>query len=54
METTVNTPVIVRIHRPELTDEERTKRMAAIKAAATRLLIAVAREQAANNKRRST
>ena len=51
METTPNT--IVRIHRPELTDEERTKRMEAIKAAATRLLTAVARQQAIE-KRRST
>ncbi len=49
METSPNT--IVRIHRPELTEEERTKRMAAIKAAATRLLTAVARQQAAESKR---
>ena len=47
METSPN--IIVRIHRPELTEEERTKRMAAIKAAATRLLIAVARQQAATH-----
>ena len=52
METSTN--VIVRIHRPELTEEEHTKRMAAIKAAATRLLIAVAKQQAADHKRRST
>lgn len=52
METTHNT--IVRVHRPELTEEERAKRMKAIKAAATRLLTAVARQQAADNKRRST
>lgn len=51
MEATPNT--IVRIHRPVLTDEERAKRMEAIKAAATRLLTAVARQQATNNKRRS-
>lgn len=44
METSTN--VIVRIHRPELTDEERTKRMATIKDAATRLLTAVAIQQA--------
>lgn len=49
-----NNAVIVRIHRPELTVEERTKRMAAIKTAATRLLTALAIQQAANNKRRST
>lgn len=49
METSPN--IIVRIHRPELTAEEHTKRMEAIKAAATRLLTAVARQQAANNKR---
>ena len=51
MEASANT--IVRIHRPELTEEERAKRMEAIKAAATRLLTAVARQQATNNKRRS-
>ena len=51
MEATPN--IIVRIHRPELTEEERAKRMEAIKAAATRLLTAVARQQAAT-KRRST
>lgn len=44
METPRN--IIVRVHRPELTDEERAKRMATIKAAATRLLTAVARQQA--------
>lgn len=45
MEATPN--IIVRIHRPELTEEERARRMATIKAAATRLLTAVARQQAA-------
>ena len=54
METVANTQMVVRIHRPELTEEERAKRMASIKAAATRLLTAVARQQAADNKRRST
>lgn len=49
METSTNT--IVRIHRPDLTEAERAKRMAAIKAAATRLLTAVAIQQARNNKR---
>ena len=53
METTTNTTAIVRIHRPDLTEEERAKRMEAIKAAATRLLTAVARQQATENKRRS-
>lgn len=52
METNANT--VVRIHRPELTEEERARRMAAIKAAATRLLTAIARQQAAESKRRST
>lgn len=52
METTQN--IIVRIHRPELTEAERAKRMEAIKATATRLLTAVARQQAVENKRRST
>ena len=54
METTANNLVIVRIHRPDLTEEERAKRMAAIKAAATRLLIAVAKQQAAEQKRSIT
>jgi hypothetical protein len=49
MEATHNT--IVRIHRPELTEEERAKRMATIKAAATRLLTAVARQQAIEKRR---
>lgn len=31
---------IVRIHRPELTPEERAQRMAAIKGAAARLIVA--------------
>jgi hypothetical protein len=45
-----STNTIVRVHRPDLTEEERAKRMTAIKAAATRLLTAIARQQAANNK----
>ena len=49
MEATQN--IIVRIHRPDLTEEERAKRMTAIKAAATRLLVAVAKQQAATNRR---
>ena len=49
METTTN--ITVRIHRPDLTEEERAKRMADNKAAATRLLTAVARQQAATNRR---
>ena len=52
MEASAN--IIVRIHRPDLTEEERAKRMKAIKAAASRLLTAVAIQQAANNKRRNT
>lgn len=31
---------IIRVHRPELTDEERARRMKQIKEAATRLLVA--------------
>ena len=54
MATTANNLITVRIHRPDLTEEERAKRMASIKAAATRLLIAVAKQQAAESKRRST
>lgn len=34
---------IVRVHRPELTAEERAKRMEAIKDAAARLIVAAAR-----------
>ncbi len=52
METSPN--IIVRIHRPELTEAERAKRMEAIKADATRLLTTIARQQAIENKRRST
>ena len=33
-------PAVVRIHRPELTPEERAKRMEAIKRAATNLILA--------------
>lgn len=44
MEKSTNT--LVRIRRPELTPEERAKRMEAIKASATRLLTAVAVQQA--------
>ena len=33
-------PAIVRIHRPNLTPEERDKRMEAIKQAATKLILA--------------
>lgn len=35
-----NPTAIVRIHRPELTPQEREKRMAAIKDAAARLVVA--------------
>lgn len=36
---------IVRVHRPELTDEERARRMKLIKAAAERLLVATYRQR---------
>lgn len=39
------TPVIVTVHRPELTPEERAKRMAEIKKAATGLIVATMRGQ---------
>lgn len=35
-----NTKNIIRVHRPELTEEERAHRMAQIKKAAERLLLA--------------
>ena len=35
-----STPVIVTVHRPELTPEERAKRMAEIKKAAADLIVA--------------
>lgn len=34
---------IIRVHRPELTEAERAKRMEAIKEAAARLIVATAR-----------
>ena len=36
---------IVRVHRPDLTPEERAKRMNAIKEAAARLLVAMERKE---------
>lgn len=36
---------IIRVHRPELTAEEREHRMKAIKEAAERLIVAAARER---------
>lgn len=36
---------IIRVHRPELTAEERAKRMEQIKQAATRLVIAAKRKE---------
>lgn len=33
-------PAVVRIHRPTLTPEERSKRMEAVKQAATKLILA--------------
>lgn len=38
---------IIRIHRPELTDEERAKRMEVIKEAAARLILAAERKETA-------
>lgn len=45
---------IITVHRPELTEEERTKRMAAIKAAAVRLIIATERAKDHKNKKGAT
>lgn len=36
---------IVTVHRPELTEAERAKRMEAIKTAAARLIVAAAKEK---------
>lgn len=45
MEAKKNAPIItVSIHRPELSPEERVKRMAEIKRAATNLLVATYRD----------
>ena len=41
---------IIRIHRPELTDEERAKRMEAIKEAAERLVVATAKTRKESSK----
>lgn len=42
----IHTPnAIIRIHHPVLTEEERAKRMKAIEQAATRLAIALLREE---------
>lgn len=38
---------IITIHRPQLTDEEREKRMKQIKEAAARLVVAAAKERRA-------
>lgn len=47
MSTTKKTPpVIVTVHRPELTPGERAKRMAEIKVAATALIIATMENKA--------
>ncbi len=47
MSTTKKTPpVIVTVHRPELTPEERAKRMKEIKKAATALIVATMQNQA--------
>lgn len=39
---------IIRVHRPELTTEERAKRMEAIKAAAVQLIVAAEEKKGAN------
>lgn len=49
METKSTPTAIVRVIRPELTDEERARRMAAIEKAAANLIVATMR-----NKRRVT
>ena len=41
--------IIIRVHRPELTAEERERRMQQIKEAAVRLIIAAARERKEQN-----
>lgn len=46
-------PNIITVHRPELTEAERTKRVAAIKAAAERLLIATEKAKVHKNKKGS-
>lgn len=40
---------IVRVHRPELTDEERARRMQEIRLAAERLLVATYRQRKEQN-----
>lgn len=45
-------PNIITVHRPELTEAERTKRTAAIKAAAVRLLIATEQTKVHKNERK--
>lgn len=45
MESKANPVIIVRVTRPELTQEERAERMAEIKRAATGLVMATMRKQ---------
>ena len=40
---------IIRVHRPELTDEERARRMKEIRLAAERLLVATYRQRKGKN-----
>lgn len=47
-------PNIITVHRPELTEAERTKRMAAIKAAAVRLIIATEQNKVHKSKKEVT
>lgn len=44
--------VVTQIHRPELTGEERAKRMDEIKQAAVRLVLATERSRARQNERK--
>lgn len=45
MESKKTQAIIVRVTRPELTPEERAKRMATVKKAATELIVATTRKQ---------
>ena len=45
--------VIVTVHRPDLTEKERAKRMAEIKAATVRLFIAIEKQKVHKNKKGS-
>ena len=49
-----NPLVIATVHRPELTEKERAKRMAEIKAATVRLFVAIEKQKIHKNKRRTS